>query len=106
MSSTATKPFRSPFLRVKLKSLAEEARIVRREERKAHSDVRSSLHDHRVHVVRKAARNTHIAYGLLLGKTLEQIEGTATPARPPDWKAIEKMVRQYGPTNFELKLAA
>lgn len=86
---------RREMLRVKLKSLAEEARIIRREERRTHGRLRDELHLHRIGVVREAARNTHIAYGLIKGRTLEQIEGNAKSA--PDWDAIGKMLKKYGP---------
>lgn len=98
---------RREMLRVKLKSLAEEARIIRREEQKITGRLRDELHLHRVNEVRKASRDTHIAYGLIRGKTIDQME----PKRytEPDWAAIEKMVKKYGPkqgVSLPLKMAA
>lgn len=97
---------RREMLRVKLKSLAEEARIIRHEERRAGATyLRNELWQHRVFVVRKAARDTHIAYGLIRGLTIDQIE----PKRysEPNWEAIEKMVKKYGPKEMrEFKKAA
>ena len=65
-------------LKVKLKSLAEESRIIRNDERrlkaKRNFQKLNELHDHRVHVVRPVARATHIAYGLLRGLGYRQIE--------------------------------
>ena len=86
---------RREMLRVKLKSLAEEARIIRREEQRTFGALREELHRHRVDIVRKVARDTHVAYGLIRGKTIDQIE----PGRKsePDWTAVEKMVQKYGP---------
>lgn len=56
-------------LKVKLKSLAEEARIIRREEQKAKSrgDYRLffELQDHRRRVLRDEARHAHLAYTLV-----------------------------------------
>lgn len=85
---------RREMLRVKLKSLAEEARIIRREEQRTFGALREELHRHRVDIVRKVARDTHVAYGLIRGKTIDQIE----PGRKsdPDWEAVEKMVKKYG----------
>lgn len=65
-------------LKIKIKSLSEEARIIRKDENKAKKLKRpwviDSLHEHRIHVVRPEVRAANIAYGLLRGKTLEQIE--------------------------------
>lgn len=91
---------RREMLRVKLKSLAEESRIIRKEERRTDGMLREELHKHRVREVRKAARHTHLAYGLIRGKTPEQIEPNAVI--PPDWKAVNAMIRKYGPVNAAL----
>lgn len=65
-------------LKIKIKSLSEEARIIRKDENKSKKLKRpwviDSLHEHRIHVVRPEVRAANIAYGLLRGKTLEQIE--------------------------------
>jgi hypothetical protein len=90
---------RREMLRVKLKSLAEEARIIRREERRTNGFLREELHDHRVKNVRQAARNTHLAYGFIRGRTWEQME--ATYAVEPDWDSIDKMLGKYGPFGNE-----
>lgn len=88
------------FLKVKVKSLAEESRIIRREERKLHGQdnimLRNELHLHRVFVVRKAARETHLAYGFLRGRMYQQMEKGTDKYRQPDWTAVAKMVKKYG----------
>lgn len=86
---------RREMLRIKVNSLAAEARIIRRAERKAWGELRNELTLHRRGVVRVAARETHLALGLIKGRTIQQMERKAF--RPPDWKAVEKMVRKYGP---------
>lgn len=86
---------RREMLRVKLKSLAEEARIIRKEEQRTSGVLRQELYLHRIGVVRCAARNTHIAYGLIRGRTIEQMEPTRQSE--PDWDAINRMVEKYGP---------
>lgn len=96
---------RREMLRVKIKSLAEEARIIRREEHRSFGILREQLYLHRIGVVRRAAREAHIAYGLIRGRTFDQIE----PARKtePDWPAIRKLLTKYGPTGaVELLKAA
>ena len=56
---------RSKF-RVKIKSLAEEARIIRREEPRQRTDEdRGALHWHRVGIVRSEARATLLAYAFV-----------------------------------------
>ena len=90
-------------LKVKIKSLAEEARIIRAEERKLPGPQRSSLRDHRVTVVRRASRHTLLAYAFLRGKRYRATERTSRTS--PDWSTVEKMIKKYGPpahnTSFE-----
>jgi hypothetical protein len=89
---------RREMLRVKIKSLAEEAKIIRKEEQRTKGNLRTELHLHRTWDVRRAARETHIAYGLIKGRTLEQIE----PNRKTEvnWDAVNRMLKKYGPKDF------
>ena len=83
------------YLKVKLKSLAEEARIIRLETKRAKREsIRNGLALHRTGVVRREARHTHLAYGFLRGKEYRQIEPKAHIA--PDWDKVRKMVEKYG----------
>ena len=83
-------------LKVKLKSLAAEARIIRKEELKCkgkwafHAD---SFRLHRTLHIRPITRATHIAYGLLRGLEYREIEPTAK--RAPDWTKVSAMVNKY-----------
>ena len=87
---------RREMLRVKIKSLAEEARIIRREEQRAAGwELRTELHLHRVGVVRSATRDALMAYGLIRGRTPEQTEPRAKTE--PNWDAVDKMLKKYGP---------
>lgn len=86
---------RREMLKIKLKSLAEEARIIRREEQRTRGALRDELHHHRIQVVRKAARETHIAYAEIRGIPLERVERQGS--RPYDAKAVHAMVKKYGP---------
>jgi hypothetical protein len=83
----------SVCLKVKLKSLAEEARIIRKEEKK-NKRLRYLLSEHRRGTVRLEARHTHIAYGFIRGKTYEQIEPKCKT--PVEWDRVRKMVTKYG----------
>lgn len=86
---------RREMLRVKLKSLAEEARIIRFEEKRTKGKLRDELHRHRVIDVRIAARNSHLAYGLIRGRTVEQVEGKAKSE--PNWTEVRRLLKKYGP---------
>ena len=85
-------------LKIKLKSLAEEARIIRREELKAkdHGDYSTlnTLHHHRIHVVRPAARDTHLAYAYLNGHMYRDVERVCY--RQPNFAEVLRMVKKYG----------
>ncbi|KPL28072.1 MAG: hypothetical protein AMJ72_05365 [Acidithiobacillales bacterium SM1_46] len=83
-------------LKVKVKSLAEEARIIRKEERKLHGLERARLHDHRVVVVRDAARRTLVAYQYVRGRDWESCASQDPYTRKRDWPVIAKMIKKYG----------
>ena len=88
------------FLKVKLKALAEEARIIRHEERKRFK-VRESwvpirqqreLYLHRISVVRPEARATLAAYMIVRGRVFCE-RGQHDHI---DWDAVGRMVSKYG----------
>ena len=93
---------RREMLRVKLKSLAVEARIIRREEQRSWGPLLNELHLHRVHEVRWAARDTHLAYGFIRGRTLQQMEANCNDEDwvAPRWESIRKMLKKYGPVGM------
>lgn len=71
-------------LKIKLKHLATEPAIIKLEERRARYNAdRESYYNHRINVVRPAARATQLAYAFLRGKkykTLEHNEPLKTQA--------------------------
>jgi len=101
-------------LKIKSKTLAAEARIIRfeknRQRAKAklaralhpdqatiHADAASSLQSHGALVVRKAARSTHIAACFLRGTPYKKVEAKLRKGtKKPDWEAVERMVKKYG----------
>lgn len=91
---------RRVMLKVKIKALAAEARIIKTAAQRSRRWC-NELTEHRRRVVRPAARNTLLAYGFLRGRGYSQIEPGATT--PPDWKAVQRMVATYGvsATTFE-----
>jgi hypothetical protein len=100
------------LLKVKIKSLAAEARIIRLEEKRSNGRLRWELWQHRVEVVRKEARLSQLAYGFLRGKQYEQIERKVGPELPngriggggplstQDWAKIESMVERFGARKY------
>jgi len=84
------------YLKIKIKSLAAEARIIRQEEKKwpGTSDVRTGLHLHRVNEVRREARVALLAYGFIRGRAYEAIEFNA--AVEPDWSRVAVLASRYG----------
>ena len=94
------------FLKVKVKSLAAEAKIIRLEERRAgHGDLRNRLALHRRWHVRFEARHSLLAYGYLRGIPYGVMERTIHEDNEPDWEHVEQMVKRFGPpkhnTGFE-----
>lgn len=85
---------RREMLKVKVNSLAAEARIIRALEKKAKGVIQAELHSHRVHEVRREARHAHLAYGILKGRTIEQMEPTAKSK--PDMEKVDRMLKKYG----------
>lgn len=86
-------------LKIKIKHLAEEARIIRREERKVHGMERWKLQHHRKTKVRDAARRTQVAYQILRGRDWQSCAILDSDGELAwfDRKAVERMVEKYGP---------
>jgi hypothetical protein len=102
-------------LKIKGLTLAAEARIIKKIEknRRRNPEQRKSLYLHRTNEVRSEARSTHLAFGFLRGRTMQQME---RPLRPldqghvrtknmtrtaPDWKRIETLVSVHGGEYFD-----
>jgi hypothetical protein len=102
------------YLKVKIKSLAAEAQIIRREERRflarsrqltpeenATSEVKRifwGLRQHRIWDVRREARSAGLAYGFIRGRGYRQIE--AKCYEEPHWSRVAELVRKYGNLNL------
>lgn len=96
----APEPARTPpagrvYLKIKVTSLAAEARLIRAEERRwpGQSVVRTGLHQHRVLDVRRESRSACLAYGFLRGRAYRVLE--ATSFTEPDWKRVQTLVEKY-----------
>ena len=85
------------MLRVKVKCLADEARIIRKEESRTFGALREELASHRRTVVRAEARASHIAYALIRGRSLDKIERPRVQRDEILWKKVRSMIERYGP---------
>lgn len=90
-------------LKIKINSLAEESRIIRKAERKTHGLLREELYLHRTRDVRQATRSATLAMGFIKGRTWEQME--TSPYTLPDWNRVKTLIAKYGPRD-KAKLAA
>jgi hypothetical protein len=90
------------YLKIKIKSLAEEAKIIRFEEKKFKGRPEGSvgrkifwgLREHRVTDVRDESRAACLAYGFLRDRAYHRIE--AKCYTPPNWNRVEALVLKYG----------
>jgi hypothetical protein len=97
------------MLKVKIKSLADEARIIRLEEKRAgkDNDLRTLLHEHRVRDVRKEQQSALLAYAYLRHTPYAAVEAKCDT--PPDWERVRKLVEKFGglpyqPAKCEMKV--
>lgn len=96
---------RREMLRVKIKSLAGEARIIRHEETRVGGVLADELRMHRRGIVRQEARLTHLAYGIIRGRPVERIEQPKRPLEKQEWDRVRQMISRYGPADKEAKSA-
>lgn len=87
-------------LKVKIKSLAAEAQIIRMEENRSlpGSRMQQELHQHRTLDVRKEQRNSFLAYAFLRGIPLSVCEKGAKSE--PDWKRVAQIVDKFGTRDY------
>ncbi len=91
-------------LKIKLKHLGEESRIIKHQEQKMRGKnwgaKAAYFREHRIHTVRFECRATHIAYGFLRGREYRQIENCprymGEYLENKLWKRVEIMVSKYG----------
>ena len=76
--------------KVKIKSLMEEAKIIRFEESRNSGWVVAGLREHRIGIVRSEQRHTILAYCFLRGLKYNQVENNCKKA--PDIKKILRII--------------
>lgn len=105
---------RIKMLKVKIKSLAAEAGIIRLEERRARKcdQLRCELHEHRVKDVRREQRHSLLAYAFLRGVPYAKVEpkvgkeGVPEYVSRPDWVRVGKLVEKFGTVDARAVQAA
>lgn len=105
-------------LKIKIKSLAAEAKIIRQEERKylkharaceseehaeEHRFTMRSLQSHRKGGVRSEQRCSLLAYGFLKGMPYKRMEQSCRENNKPNWDTIEKMAIRFGADQRDIK---
>jgi hypothetical protein len=88
-------------LKVKVKHLAQEARIIRSEEKKTYGDTRDWLYLHRTCNVRSECRATHLAYAFAKGTALAKVERYPGEIPISVWKRVAQMVKLYSNRSTE-----
>lgn len=104
------------YLRIKIISLAFEAKAIRRDEKYYLAKARRraaaqksgdqakeifwGLRRHRIIDVRREARASYLAYGFLRGRTYKQLE--AKTYTQPDWVKVADIVRRFGELNLKV----
>lgn len=90
-------------LKIKAKSLAAEARIIRREERRFKGWKRESLQMHRRGIVRDTARATYLAIAFMKGRPYADLEAKCDPhyrAYKIEPKILAMLQKYYYPQLF------
>lgn len=112
---------RRVHLKVKIKSLAEEAKIIKQEARKLKAEAKKldhahgnpdlakklrwqviSLLDHKDFPVANEARHSLLAYAILRGKPYCVAEQKCREDNRPSFKKVEEMARRFGATKEEI----
>jgi len=84
---------RTIHLRIKVRSLVDEAVNIRREANKKSGMEKWDLNHHRTTVVRRHTRHNLLAYGILIGTPYELMEKKCAEA--PDLKWVAKIAKSF-----------
>lgn len=94
-------------LKIKRVSLADEARRIRKEEHRmkleGKTDKLNSLHSHRLHTVRVAARSAHLAHTYLRMRRYATVESLANTRTAPPLEGIVKNLQTFGQFDHDKK---
>jgi len=90
---------RRELLRVLIKTNTGEARLLRKEENRTFGKLSGEFMKRRVCSLRHHSRLLHIAYGLLRGRSIQEIETKVNEKNKltsADWSQIHTLLRSYG----------
>lgn len=91
---------RQTHLKIKVQSLVDEAKNIRREANKTSGMAKWDLNHHRTTVVRRHTRHNLLAYGILLGTPYSLMEKKCY--EPPDFKWVAKIAEKFGATEEDI----
>lgn len=99
------------LLKVRIKHLTAEAKIIREEENQHHGMSKWKMQNHRKTTLRDAARRTQFAYAIIRGRTRERTAGTYgtkvhSLKRFQDQEAVAKLVKKYGDPDIRYEVEA
>ena len=87
---------RTLHLKIKVRSLVDEAKNIRKEANKTSGMAKWRLNHHRTTVVRDHTRHNLLAYGILIGMSYERMERKCHEA--PNFKRVAKIAKSFGAT--------
>jgi len=91
---------RTVHLKIKVQSLVDEAKNIRREANKTSGMQKWGLNHHRTTVVRRHTRHNLLAYGVLIGTPYALMEKRCFEA--PDFKWVAKIAKSFGGTEEDI----
>jgi len=83
-------------LRIKIKSLAAEAKIIRKESKKTTGMTKWRLQDHNKTIVRVHTRHNLLAYGMILGTPYNVMEIKCDVEMSPDFSKVFTIGKRFG----------
>jgi len=88
-------------LRIKVKSLVDESKTIRKEANKTSGMAKWRLNHHRTTVVRPHTRHNLLTYGLLRGVPYSAIEKSCR--NKPNFSTVTKHAKKFGGTDDEIR---
>lgn len=87
---------RTIHLKIKVQTLVDEAKTIRREANKTRGMVKWRLNEHRTGIVRSHARLNLLAYGILIGTPYSAMEKNGR--HEVDLEAVGEIAKRFGAT--------
>lgn len=92
------------MLRVNVKSLAAEAKIIRKEEARCGFQYYWKLYDHRVGRLREEARYANLALAFVRGRAYRKVEGPTSKSLDP--RRLTKKIQNFLPSVSDTAVTA